>query len=356
MSSLYDLKLFPSNSMNCYDRTMNSPPANNKRALSPQGVQWLNVDADHEGQRIDNYLMARLKGAPRSLIYRILRKGEVRVNKGRVKPEYRLHVGDRVRIPPLRLGAQALAFSPSDRLQQQLQASILYEDADLLIINKPSGLAVHGGSGIHLGLIECLRQMRPDSSLGLVHRLDRETSGCIMVAKNSRCLRTLQECLREGSINKTYWALVAGRWPNRRKQVNAWLLKNQLASGERMVRVVEMGTERAKSARTEYRVLENYASSTLIEAKPITGRTHQIRVHCQYAGHTILGDEKYGGRNLSAQSRDLRLRRLFLHATKLELTDYRGRQLQVQAPLSSELQCVLNRLASSDKMNKSLQT
>ncbi len=314
-------------------------------------VQWQEIDADIAGQRIDNYLITRLKGVPKSLIYRILRKGEVRVNKGRIKPEYKLQAGDMVRIPPVRIARRADDVKPSDGLTKLLNEAVLYEDEGIIVLNKPSGLAVHGGSGLQLGLIESLRQVRKnDRFLELVHRLDRDTSGCIMVAKNRRSLRYMQQLLREGAggINKVYHALVAGRWPNKRRQISVALLKNQLPSGQRMVRAVEEGTEGAKASLTSFRVLKRYIGCTLVEAKPITGRTHQIRVHSQYAGHPILGDDKYGGREQQPLIRELGLKRLFLHAFRLDFTTVDKRKVTVTAPLSTELSQVLQNMVEQD--------
>ncbi len=315
-------------------------------ALFPK-VQMLTVDEDVAGQRVDNFLMARLKGVPKSLIYRVLRKGEVRVNKGRIKPDYKLQAGDLVRVPPIRVAAKNDIIKPSDSLTELLSRSVLYEDDSLLVINKPAGLAVHGGSGVQLGLIESLRQIREqDRFLELIHRLDKGTSGCVMIAKKRRCLRYMQQLLREkGSINKVYNALVIGRWPKRRNKVGVALLKNKLPSGERLVRAVEESTDGAKASLTEYSVLEHYESCTLVEAKPITGRTHQIRVHSQYAGHSILGDEKYSGRDEEALARKIGLKRLFLHAAKLDFVTEEGQKVTVSAPLGDELLRVLDSLA-----------
>ncbi|MBX2808032.1 MAG: RluA family pseudouridine synthase [Cellvibrionaceae bacterium] len=307
-------------------------------------VQFVHVDADMAGQRVDNFLLARLKGAPKSLVYRLLRKGQVRVNKGRVKPEYKLSCGDVVRIPPVRLGAKKATAAVSARLTALLAQAVLYEDQDLLVINKPSGLAVHGGSGVRLGLIEALRQLRETDRLELVHRLDRDTSGCIMVAKNRRSLRYLQDALRQGRIDKTYHALVVGRWPKRRLHMDIPLLKNQLASGERIVKAVAEGVDGAKNALTKYRVLQWYEECTLVEAMPVSGRTHQIRVHSQYAGHPILGDPKYGDREANARGRAQGLKRLFLHACQLRLTLENQQSLIVSAPLCSDLEQYLRRL------------
>lgn len=306
------------------------------------GVQWLNIDNDSAGQRVDNYLIARLKGVPKSLVYRILRKGEVRVNKGRVKPEYKLKAGDTVRVPPVRIAQTADTVAPSESLADLLRNAIVYEDESIFVINKPSGLAVHGGSGVSLGLIESLRQIRGDRFLELVHRLDRGTSGCVMVAKSRKGLRYMQQQLRDGAINKVYNALVFGRWPNRRRGVDMPLLKSHMPNGEGIVRVVEEGTEGAKASLTEYRVLQRYSGCTLVEAKPITGRTHQIRVHSQYAGHIILGDDKYTSAEQQALTRELGLKRLFLHAASLDFVALDNKSVHVDAPLSDELLSVLS--------------
>jgi 23S rRNA pseudouridine955/2504/2580 synthase len=311
-------------------------------------VSFLEVSDAHAGQRIDNFLLRHLKGVPKSRIYRILRKGEVRVNKSRVKAEYRLCDGDVIRIPPVRMSDAKPAESVSTSLNRLLSNSILYEDERLLIINKPSGLAVHGGSGISQGLIEALRVMRPEARfLELVHRLDRDTSGCVMIAKKRSMLRFLHEQLRSGKIDKRYLALVSGRWPNKRRVVNEPLLKNSLQSGERMVNVSSEG----KKSITEFSVVERYAQATLVEAKPITGRTHQIRVHAQYAGHPLLGDDKYGNQAACREFKRRGLKRLFLHAASLkvpmpadELVD--GPQfLTVRAELGAELSGFLAGLA-----------
>ncbi|ODS23353.1 23S rRNA pseudouridine(955/2504/2580) synthase [Candidatus Endobugula sertula] len=314
-------------------------------SCSPISVQFVEVDDANVGQRIDNFLVSYLKGVPKSRIYRILRKGEVRVNKGRVKPEYKLCDGDTVRIPPIRVSERTPALQPNANLSQLLETSVLFENDELLVVNKPSGLAVHGGSGISLGLIESFRQIRPDSRfLELAHRLDRDTSGCIMIAKKRSSLRHIHQQLRGGHIQKVYQALVAGRWPNRRKIVNASLVKNQLASGERIVRVAGVDTKGAKCSLTEYRIIQRYQGCTLVEAKPITGRTHQIRVHCQSVGCSVIGDDKYCDTDINKHYRQLGLKRLFLHAYRLEFTLSDGQPLVVTAPLSGELALVLDRL------------
>jgi 23S rRNA pseudouridine955/2504/2580 synthase len=305
-------------------------------------VTFFEVTDAHAGQRIDNFLLRRLKGVPKSRVYRILRKGEVRVNKSRAKAEYKLEIGDIVRIPPVRMAEKKPEQSVSHSLSELLSRSILFEDKRLLVINKPSGLAVHGGSGINQGLIEALRVLRPDERfLELVHRLDRDTSGCVMVAKKRSMLRFLHEQLRNGTIDKRYLALAAGRWPNRCKMVNAPLEKNTLQSGERMVRVSESG----KKSRTEFAIVERYHQATLVEAKPITGRTHQIRVHALHAGHPLLGDDKYGDQELARQFKVYGLKRLFLHAASLNVPMPEDEEnLIVAAPLSEDLAKVLQQL------------
>ncbi len=300
-----------------------------------QTVQIITIGEEAVGQRIDNYLLKLLKGVPKSRIYRLLRKGEVRVNKGRIKPEYKLMDGDSVRVPPIRVAERTAAADVfvSDSLSQQLQESILFEDERLLIINKPSGLAVHGGSGVSVGLIEALRRMRPEARfLELVHRLDRDTSGCVMLAKKRSVLKTLHGLLRGNGVDKRYLALVEGRWSSRKEQVKLPLAKNVLQSGERMVRVNPDG----KYSLTRFAVVQRMPGATLIEAKPITGRTHQIRVHCQAAGHPIIGDDKYGRDEVNEAFRGRGVQRLFLHAHSLSF-ELDGEVLSVSAELSQDL-------------------
>lgn len=304
------------------------------------GVSFVVIDDDQAGQRLDNFLIARLKGVPRSKVYNVIRKGEVRVNKGRIKPEYKLAAGDSVRIPPIRTAEAGTEAKAGHQTMALLKASILYEDDGLLVINKPPGLAVHGGSGVTLGLIETLRQMRPDARhLELVHRLDRDTSGCIMVAKKRSYLRHLQAALREksageGGVEKIYQALVLGDWSKRCHQINAPLMKFEVAGGERIVKVHPDG----KPSLTGFSILKRYDGFTLLEARPITGRTHQIRVHAQYAGHSLAGDEKYGNDTINESLRALGLRRLFLHASSLSfyLPDS-DQPTRVDAPLPPDL-------------------
>lgn len=313
------------------------------KTLSPtSGVQMLEVSPELAGQRIDNFLRTQLKGVPKTLIYRILRKGEVRVNKGRIKPEYKLQAGDIVRVPPLRLAERDEPVPLAQGLLERLEAAIVYEDKALIVLNKPAGIAVHGGSGLSFGVIEALRQLRPDAKeLELVHRLDRDTSGLLMVAKKRSMLRHLHHELRGDGVDKRYMALVRGRWDTSKKQVNAPLLKNTLRSGERMVEVTDEG----KEALTLFRVLRRFGDfATLVEAKPVTGRTHQIRVHARHAGHSIAGDSKYGDEEFSSVIRDLGGKRLFLHAYALKVPLPDGGELALEAPVDDLWARTLERL------------
>lgn len=307
-----------------------------------QQVRFLEVDADQAGQRVDNFLRTALKGVPKSLIYRILRKGEIRVNKKRVRPDTRLQAGDQVRIPPIRTAQRGAAAPVGQGLAEHLEGAVLFENDGLLVINKPAGLAVHGGSGVSLGLIEALRQMRPNSRfLELVHRLDRDTSGCIMVAKKRSMLRHLHSALQEHRIQKIYHALVTGRWSARCSRVDAPLKRFELKSGERIVRVHPEG----KTSLTAFRVLQRYGDqATLIEARPLTGRTHQIRVHTQFAGHPIVGDSKYTPDEDNNRFRQLGIRRLMLHAAGLELTLPGGERLRIAAPQDAAATAALEQL------------
>lgn len=307
-------------------------------------VQFITVDPDLEGQRIDNYLRTLLKGVPKSLIYRILRKGEVRVNKKRVKPEYKLCAHDELRIPPIRVSEPtALPSTKLDKVSS-LEASILYEDDWIIVLNKPSGTAVHGGSGLSFGVIEGLRALRPQQKfLELVHRLDRDTSGCLLIAKRRSALKNLHEQLRDRKVDKRYQALVAGEWPANRFKVKAPLLKNTLKSGERMVLVNDEG----KPSETRYRILELFNQATLVEASPITGRTHQIRVHCLHAGHPIACDDRYGDADFELRTKSLGLNRLFLHAHSLAFIHPNTEErVSFKAPLELKLISVLKRLRS----------
>jgi 23S rRNA pseudouridine955/2504/2580 synthase len=302
------------------------------------GVRHITVGADYAGQRLDNYLIRELKGVPRTRLYRAMRKGEIRANKGRVKADYRLKEGDILRLPPLRVPEPNEPAPIPSRWPKLLEKRVVFEDEGLLVINKPTGLAVHGGSGLNYGLIECLRTMRPqDRYLELVHRLDRDTSGLILIARKPAVLRALHELLREGKMDKRYLALVRGNWPKSLKRVEAPLEKNVLSSGERMVRVSKEG----KRSLTEFSIEERLDGATLIEAKPVTGRTHQIRVHGKHAGFPLLGDVKYMDDRAEAFCRDIGLKRLFLHARSLRFKLPGKEVLELKADLDDELEAVL---------------
>ncbi len=304
-----------------------------------EGVQTVQIGDEFAGQRIDNFLISRLKGAPRSLVYRILRRGEVRVNGGRVKPDYRLRANDQVRIPPLRLAPERAPGRPGQRVLETLRERVIYEDGTLLVLNKPSGLAVHGGSGLSFGAIEALRALRPDARyLELVHRLDRDTSGCLMVAKKRSMLRVLHELLRTGAVEKHYLALVRGTWGSERKRVTVPLRKNVLRSGERVVDAAEDG----KAALSLFEPHTIYGEvATLVDVGLVTGRTHQIRVHAAHIGHPVAGDEKYGDETFNREMRRFGLRRLFLHAHRLDLELPGSGKLSLTAPLDDDLRAVL---------------
>ncbi|MEQ3513777.1 23S rRNA pseudouridine(955/2504/2580) synthase RluC [Pseudoalteromonas sp. BZB3] len=310
---------------------------------SPLKVSFVTVTEDQQGQRIDNFLVTHLKGVPKSAIYKILRKGEVRVNKKRVKPVYKLQMEDLIRIPPIKV-AEREEFVPKnlDKISA-LEDAILFEDQYLIVINKPSGMAVHGGSGLSYGLIEALRVLRPhEKNLELVHRLDRDTSGCLLISKKRSILKGLHEQLREKTMEKNYWALVVGEWAAKIKNVTEPLRKNTLQSGERVVRVDE---EQGKASHTRFRVLERFDGCTLVQASPVTGRTHQIRVHTQCKGHPIACDDKYGDQVFDSRMREMGLSRLFLHAHDLRfLHPKHETTMHVEAPLDKALNNALKTL------------
>lgn len=314
---------------------------NNIMSAPASGVQYLVVDSDYSGQRIDNFLVSRLKGLPKSRLYKLLRKGEVRVNKKRIKPDYRIQAGDEIRIPPLRLAEPDTAAAAPQQLNR-LKDCVLYEDKTLLVINKPAGMAVHGGSGVQFGVIETLRQLRPkEKCLELVHRLDRDTSGCLLIAKKPSVLKCLHEQIRNNQIEKIYTALVKGDWPRSVKQVDAPLHKNQLSSGERIVKVHAQG----KPSLTWFKVLKRFGNATLMEAQPHTGRTHQIRVHALHAGHPLAADDKYGDKVFNKWMKEKGCKRLFLHASKLSFElPGSGKRLTIEASLPEDLADCLARL------------
>lgn len=305
------------------------------------GVKLVKVDPDRAGQRLDNFLLGQLKGAPRSLIYRILRTGQVRVNGKRAKPDTRLEGGEEVRIPPVRLAEPGDPGKPAPALLQRIEKAILHEDRDLLVLDKPSGIASHGGSGISFGAIELMRQLRPDQTLELVHRLDRDTSGILLLAKKRSALSELQRMMREGGIEKRYLALLSGQVRKPRFSVDAPLEKSVLQGGERMVRVDAGG----KESLSHFSLIESYGEFSYVEVKIDTGRTHQIRVHAAYAGFPVSGDDKYGDKAANQQAKKAGLKRLFLHAATLKFALGDGeRPYVLNAPLPDELKTVLDRL------------
>lgn len=315
---------------------------NDLTAKSIQKPYFLEIAPDREGQRIDNFLLSQLKGVPKSHIYRILRKGEVRVNKGRVKADYRLKPGDLVRIPPIRQTEKENG-QPADNQLELIKSRIIYEDKKLIVINKPAGMAVHGGSGISFGVIEAMRALRPDDPFfELVHRLDRDTSGCLLIAKKRSTLRQLHELFRTDALQKHYLALVKGPWQGGKRTVDLPLQKNVLKSGERMVEVQPHG----KEAVSYFEPIARYQSACLVRVILKTGRTHQIRVHAAHIGHPIAGDQKYGDEEFNRFMRSKGLSRLFLHAAYISFALTDGEELSVSAPLSNELEKVLDKLTS----------
>ena len=297
-------------------------------------VKFVEITSEHSDQRIDNYLFTLLKGVPKSRIYRIIRKGEIRINGSRIKPDYKLNEGDKIRIPPVRIAEREAFILPSKKLQYSLEKNILYEDDALLVLNKPSGLAVHGGSGIKLGLIEALRLIRPKTDyFELVHRIDRETSGCLIVAKKRSSLRYLQEQMRSKRISKVYRALATGKWPRGMRRIDLPLMAFEQKTGEKIVRVNPKG----KKSVTIFSVMKRYRNFTLLEASLETGRTHQIRVHAQHIGCPLAGDSKYGLDDINKDIRKSGLKRMFLHAFKVGFSLPCGKNIFIEAPMPSDL-------------------
>lgn len=307
-----------------------------------QKVQFIDITAHHAGQRIDNFLLSLEKGVPKSRIYRALRKGEVRVNKGRIKQTYKLQAGDTVRVPPLRVAEKTTPTQVSQSLTQQLLQDIIFEDDCMLVLNKPSGLAVHAGSQIQLGVIEALRIIKPELPfLELVHRLDRDTSGCLLLAKSRDSLLNLQQQMQSDLIDKRYLTLLKGQMKPQEKLVEQPLQKNTLSSGERMVRVDPDG----KQAKTLFIKKKAWQQAQFTEVKLFTGRTHQIRVHAASLGQPVAGDDKYGDREFNKLMKGFGLRRLFLHAWRLGIAHpLTAERMQLEAPLPPALDHVLTQM------------
>jgi 23S rRNA pseudouridine955/2504/2580 synthase len=310
---------------------------NVERKEASSGVRLVTVADDRDGQRIDNFLGLQLKGVPKSLIYRLLRTGRVRINGKRAKPDTRVSGGDTVRIPPVRTATPSETGVPAQAQLQRVEQAIVFEDRDFLVLDKPAGLASHGGSGVDFGAIELLRVARPNETLELAHRLDRDTSGVLVLARRRAALIALQELIRDGEIVKQYLALLSGHPKRAKFDVNVPLRKSILQGGERMVRVSDDG----KPALTSFRVIGTYAEASLAEVTLYTGRTHQIRVHAQHAGHPVAGDEKYGVRELNKRMRDYGLRRLFLHAARFEFT-LGSKTYSFSTPLAPDLAAALD--------------
>jgi 23S rRNA pseudouridine955/2504/2580 synthase len=305
-------------------------------------VRHCDIDSEVDGQRLDNFLLGQLKGVPRSHVYRLIRSGQVRVNSGRTTPSYRLKTGDRVRIPPVGQRRGVSPVATADNLAWLAQR-VLYEDGRMLVIDKPAGLAVHGGSSVSLGVIEALRLWRPESKdLELAHRLDRGTSGCLLIAKRRSTLRVLHELLREGRVDKRYLALVKGRWPEDARVIDAPLVTRRVG-GEARVKVDGAG----KEASSSFRLLDRFGkTASLLEVSIATGRTHQIRVHAAHAGHPVAGDDRYGDDDFNRYLRSYGLQRMFLHAHALRFDwPESGESFDVSSPLPEDLKAVLTALA-----------
>jgi len=314
-----------------------------------QAVQLVKVDSERAGQRLDQFLMKLLPSVPRSRVYRIVRKGEVRVNGGRVSPELRLKEGDKVRVPPVRVEPEGAPKRAPTSVLERIKAAIISEDDRLIVLDKPAGIAVHGGSGLSFGVIEALRALRPDESLELVHRLDRDTSGCLLIARKRSALRILHELLREGQFEKRYLTLVKGPWNLGHKRIDVPLRTDTRVGGERTVRTDTGG----KTAISDFRPVEFFGSrATLLEVSIQTGRTHQIRVHAAHAGHPVAGDEKYGDEEFNREMRSLGLSRMFLHAHSVSFDWPQGGVFSASAPLPPDLAQVLDRLDANRQRAK----
>jgi len=306
-------------------------------------VQHCEVTPEEAGQRLDNYVQKHLGGVPRSRVYRVIRKGEVRVNGRRAGPELRLQPHDRIRLPPVRTAPPAQSGRPSPQLLERIGKAIVCEDERVLVLDKPAGVAVHGGSGVSFGVIEALRALRPGETLELVHRLDRDTSGCLLVARRGASLRALHALMRTGGFEKRYLALVKGKWDLGAKRIDIPLRTDARLGGERTVRPASSG----KPSVSDFRPVQFFGrTATLMEVTLRTGRTHQIRVHAAHAGHPVAGDEKYGDAAFNEELAALGLRRMFLHAHSLSFTWPQGGEFSINTPLPPELAAVIDELAA----------
>lgn len=311
-------------------------------------VRKIRIDEEQAGQRIDNFLRRELPGVPKGRLYRLLRRGEVRVNGGRIRAEYKLQQGDEVRVPPARIRAPGDA--PSADLAGKIVDRVIYEDKRLLVVDKPSGIAVHGGSGISHGIIELMRHARPElRDLSLVHRLDRETSGCLVLAKRRSALRELHARFRDGVVEKNYLGLAIGDWQLGEQLIDKPLLVEHRKGGERHV-VVSSG---GKQAQTRVQLSRTFGKYSLLQCSPLTGRTHQIRVHLQYLGFPLAGDERYGDGEENKRAKKFGLKRLFLHAQSIAFPDDSGNELHFTSPLADDLERFLTTgVAQSRRENR----
>jgi 23S rRNA pseudouridine955/2504/2580 synthase len=306
------------------------------------GARWVTVSEDQAGQRVDNFVRAQLKGVPRSRVYQMLRKGEVRVNRRRCRPADRLAAGDQVRLPPAATRASSRPASLPDKLKKQLEDAVLFEDSALVVLDKPSGLAVHSGSGTPYGLVEALQTLRPEVEWGLAHRLDRGTSGCLVVGKGAKATRALQALFRAEQVEKAYLALVVGDWPGGEHLEESALRRGPERGGQRPMVVDPVEGQAATTRFIGLRPFDGYA---LVRAEPKTGRTHQIRAHARHWGHPVAGDDLYGDREANAELKKRGLRRVFLHSAEVAFGHPEsGERISVRAPLPRELKAVLDRL------------
>lgn len=322
-----------------------SRPAHSQGKRS--AIEFHTITDSEAGQRIDNFLLRHFKSIPRSRVYRLLRKGEVRVNRKRVDAEYRLVAADELRLPPVRMADPAVTQRPSSSLIELIENAVLHQDARVIVINKPPGVAVHGGSGMSFGVIEALRASRPKEDLELVHRLDRDTTGCLLIARTRTALTGLHKLIRDGGMSKTYMALVAGNWQLGTKRIDAPLATDNRRQGERHVKVAAAGKESVSI----FKPIQFFGSlATLMQVDIPTGRTHQIRVHAAFAGHPLLGDDKYGDHERNAELKARGLRRIFLHSQSLAF-DWpgTGEPFHANAPLPADLAAVLDELEAVKK-------
>lgn len=318
---------------------MKQPDEKGQPLKKKTAVKFVTATDDDANQRLDNFLIKKMKNVPKSRVYRLVRKGEVRVNKGRVSVSYRLMPGDVVRLPPVHMDETGTPVPPSKTTMALLSDRILYEDADLIILNKPAGMSVHVGSTVRVGVIETMRHMYPKlPDLELAHRLDSETSGCLILAKKKRVLRELHGLLREGQVTKIYWTLTKGKWKDSELRVDVPLHKDYQDGGKHVVEVDEDG----KEALTVFRPLKILDQAALMEVRLHTGRTHQIRVHAQYRGHPIAGDDRYGDSDFNKRAKQLGLRRMFLHARSIDFVlPSTNQRITVEAPLDNELEAAI---------------